>query len=198
MVCFNRIEGPCVWLLHCIVIHSLRCSSQWQPYSDFEANYSKLGEQVSMAVGYKCWRKRKVTAGPNEKYGERKTYLNGSGGPGNQERVTFRFFNPFSTRENKERKTEKVLGRWQGVRKQKKARQKSKLTAEFVERRPQNPMDSMTRGSHPVRSTRKKKWEFFRVKNDVLTRCRCVQPRVYIYIYILALTNDHVRSLKIL
>ena len=49
-----------------------------------------------------------------------------------------------------------------------------------VERRTQ---DSMTRGSNPVRGTRKT-GEFFRVKYCVvLTRCRCAQhPCIYIYI----------------
>ena len=44
---------------------------------------------------------------------------------------------------------------------------------QFSERRTRDPK---TRGSNPVRSTRKKKWEFVRVKNVVLTRCRCAQP----------------------
>ena len=38
--------------------------------------------------------------------------------------------------------------------------------AQWVERRPQDPMDSMTRGLNPVRYTRKN-WEVFRVKNIV-------------------------------
>ena len=45
------------------------------------------------------------------------------------------------------------------------------VVAQLVERRPRDPMDSMTRGSNPVRSTK-----FVRVfpsENVVLTRCRC-------------------------
>ena len=44
--------------------------------------------------------------------------------------------------------------------------------AQLVERRTRDPKD---RGSNPVRGTRKN-CEFFRVRNIVLTRCRCVQP----------------------
>ena len=40
----------------------------------------------------------------------------------------------------------------------------------------------------------KKNWPFFRVKNVVLTRCRCAQPTVCIH----RQQNDHVRTLKIL
>ena len=36
--------------------------------------------------------------------------------------------------------------------------------AQLVERRPRDPIDSLTRDSNPVRSTRIKLWEFFRVK----------------------------------
>ena len=58
--------------------------------------------------------------------------------------------------------------------------------AQLVERRTRDPKD---RGSNPVSSTRKK-CEFFRVKNVVLTPCRCVYARTH--------KNDHVRMIKIL
>ena len=45
--------------------------------------------------------------------------------------------------------------------------------ARLIERRTQ---DSMTWGSNPIRRTRKT-CQFFRVKNVVLTCCRCAQPR---------------------
>ena len=47
--------------------------------------------------------------------------------------------------------------------------------AQLVEHRTRDPKDE---GSNPVRSTRKMR-VFFRVKNDVLTRCLCAQSRVY-------------------
>ena len=48
--------------------------------------------------------------------------------------------------------------------------------AQWLERRAQGPKD---RGSNPGRSTRQI-CELFRVRNVVLTRCRCAQPpRVY-------------------
>ena len=52
--------------------------------------------------------------------------------------------------------------------------------SQWVERRPQDPMDSMTRGSNPVRNTRKM-CEFFGVKHVVLTRCRCSPIPLCIY-----------------
>ena len=53
--------------------------------------------------------------------------------------------------------------------------------------------DLKVEGSNPVRSTRKT--EFFRVKNVVLTRCRCAQPPC---VCIRTHTKYHVRTLKIL
>ena len=44
--------------------------------------------------------------------------------------------------------------------------------AELVEHRTQNPKDE---GSNPAQSARKM-YEFFRVTNVLLTRCRCAQP----------------------
>ena len=46
---------------------------------------------------------------------------------------------------------------------------------QLVERRPQDRMDSMTRGSNPILSTRKS-CEFFRVEDVVPSHCKCVQP----------------------
>ena len=48
--------------------------------------------------------------------------------------------------------------------------------AQLVERLPQDPMDSMTGSSKPVRSAIQTMWFCFRVKNVALTRCRCAQP----------------------
>ena len=55
--------------------------------------------------------------------------------------------------------------------------------------------DPKTGGSNPacVMSTRKISESFFRVKNVVLTRCRCAPPpRVYTRTH----KNDHVRTLR--
>ena len=62
--------------------------------------------------------------------------------------------------------------------------------AQWVERRTRDPK---TRGSNPVKSTRKM-CAIFRVKNVVLTRCRCAQTPVCMR----TRNNDHVRTLKIM
>ena len=62
----------------------------------------------------------------------------------------------------------------------------------MVQRRPPDPMDSMTRGSNPVRSTRHI-CESFQSQNVVLTRCRCAPPTP-----VCIRTLKNVRQLKIL
>ena len=49
------------------------------------------------------------------------------------------------------------------------------VVAQLVERRPQDPMDSMTRGSNPIR-TQEKHLRVFTSQNVVLTGCRCAPP----------------------
>ena len=49
------------------------------------------------------------------------------------------------------------------------------VVAQLVERRPRDPMDSMTRGSNPVRGTITI-CKRFPSQNVVLTRCRCAPP----------------------
>ena len=52
----------------------------------------------------------------------------------------------------------------------------------LVERRTRDPK-TRSWNPCPVRSTRKKNWKFFRVKNVVLTRSWCAQPRAYTHAY---------------
>ena len=64
--------------------------------------------------------------------------------------------------------------------------------AQLVERQPQDPMDSMIRGTNPVRSTRKICESFSELKCCAYLLLVCPTP-----VCIRTHNNDHIRTLKI-